>query len=150
MNKKQFEQTVFITGQLPQIIANKVTFGEMTVPERREFYKLVNKTLKENNAKPLSGDYIKALLLYPEKRINNILKSRNHALGSIKEKEKKWHLYVSVLTICLNIHAKIYLPFYEESYEVLTCEASRAKKRSLQLRKVVNSYIPKTMSYVQN
>lgn len=59
MNKKQYMQTVFALGELPDIIANKVTFGEMEIPERRGFYKLVNKTLKENGYKHIKEKHPK-------------------------------------------------------------------------------------------
>jgi hypothetical protein len=138
MNYSQNQQTVNESKNLPPIISDKKVFSEMTTPERRILYGLINKSLAGVDKKLCrSQDLYKAMLLYPETRLNQAFLSNERA------DENKWHIYVSVLEHCLFEHLMTSLENFQNKHKDLTVEMDRAEARIISMQKDIEKYSPK-------
>lgn len=115
-------------GVLPQIIADKKVFQEMTYNERRKFYKSIQNELSAEEL--LSDNMIKLLLLYPDNYLQRYVKD-----------EDKWHLWCGVLEHCLVESITYSLQIFQNTYQFLHNKLSVAEKRKKELQKCYENYL---------
>jgi hypothetical protein len=135
MNKSQDYKTVIETGALPKIISDKKVFAEMTIPEKKAFYKQLDKTLTEFGYQRHQDTY-KQMCLYPETKINQAF------LINRKKDTVKWHVYVNAISYCLYAHLLRSLENWQQEHKALVTDMQRADKRIREMQTDIEKYSP--------
>lgn len=143
MNNNHIKKIAYEVGKLPSIISDIHVFGRMDKKERKAFYTIVERKLKEvseetNEDYNRSRTHLKNMCNYPNERLNKAFLENKGA------NEKHWHVFVGAIASSLEDHLLTSLDKYQEDYRFILLDMKHAEKRINEMQSDIEKYILKS------